>query len=204
VIARTHHLQEERIYDHYLAERCDEPADPPVTDHLADCDPCGARYAEIAEFLDGLRGEADADTDAVFTADRLRAQQVRIARRLEHVGRAARIISFPGRSAARSMVAGASRAATRWVATAAAAGLLIGVGAGMFYDSGARYSSRQSAVGRSASFEAATSVATPSTDSAEDEFMSEIEIAADRPYTLELAPFDALTPYIREVADTGR
>ena len=97
MIARARHLQDERLFDCYLAERSGEPLDPPVAEHLADCDACARALRGARAFMDRLRAEADAETDAVFTPDRLRAQQQQIARRLEHLGRPARVISFPGR-----------------------------------------------------------------------------------------------------------
>jgi anti-sigma factor RsiW len=205
-MSRTRHLQEERLYDYYVAQHCDEPADPPVSEHLADCDLCAARYAEMVELLDGVRAEIEAETDEVFPADRLRAQQLQIAYRLERVGRPAHVLAFPGRSPAHAVPV--SRAATRWVAAAAAAGLLIGVGAGVFYDSndhnssgGQSASSRQPALAGQRSVEPALAV---KPNPADEVFLSELENAAGQPYTRELAPFDALTPRIVEVSSGTR
>jgi len=97
VIARAHHLHDDRLFDCYVAARTGESPDPPSTDHLLTCDACAARYVELTAFMDGVRAEGDAEADSVFTAERLWNQQQQIMRRLEHVGRAARIISFPGR-----------------------------------------------------------------------------------------------------------
>ena len=58
--------------------------------------------------MDTLRSEGDAEADDVFTPERLRAQQQQIARRIEHVGRPARVISFPGRIVRRTMPASAA------------------------------------------------------------------------------------------------
>jgi len=99
VIARPHHLQEERLFDSYLAERGGEPIDPPIAEHLADCASCGARYAELTAFMDGLRRDGEAEADAIFTPERLRLQQQQIVRRMALVGRPARILSFPPRVA---------------------------------------------------------------------------------------------------------
>jgi anti-sigma factor RsiW len=109
VIGRAHHLQEERLFDSYLAERGGQPIDPPVAEHLADCGACGSRYAELSAFMDGLRRDGEAEADAIFTPERLRAQQQQIARRIASVGRAARVLSFPGRLVQRTMDASASR-----------------------------------------------------------------------------------------------
>ncbi len=89
--------------------------------------------------MTSLRQEADADVDALFPADRLRAQQQEIARRLESIGRAARVISFPGSTSARRTHPSTTRLAMRWIAGAAAAGLFVGVAAGTFFDFGTRF-----------------------------------------------------------------
>jgi len=73
----------------------DEAPDPRIAEHLADCEPCVARYTELVALMDELRADADEATNAVFTPERLRAQQQHIERRIEHVGHAARVISFP-------------------------------------------------------------------------------------------------------------
>ncbi len=208
MIARAHHLNDERLLDRYLAERAGEMPEPPVTEHLVDCTECGVRYEELVGFLDGLREEADAETDAVFPAERLRLQHQQIARRLEHVGRAARVISFPGRFVSRHMIVSTGHGVTRWIYAAAAAGLVFAVGLGAWYDSGWR------PVGRARQFSAprpahlapvATKGAQPAPDPAADEaFLSDLELALERPRTRELQAFDALTPHVREVSDRVR
>jgi hypothetical protein len=216
VIFRAHHLHDDRLFDCYVAERSGETPDPRAADHLADCRDCGARYADIARFMDGLRAEADAETDEAFTADRLRAQQHAIARRLEHVGRPARVISFPG-AAGRAMATTASRIAPRWVAAAAAAGLFVGAGLGMSYEwqrtgTGSQLLARAQARGQAARPSAGSSRTLPAepvatrgsaqADVAADEaFLSDLELALDRPRTLELRAYDALTPHVRDVSD---
>lgn len=209
--ARAHHLQEERLFDCYLADRGGEPIDPPAAEHLADCAECGKRYGDLARFMDSLWSEADAETDAIFTPERLRAQQQQLLRRLEHVGRAARVISFPGRFVSRHMTARASRVVPRWVAATAAAGLFLGVGAGLFYDGDTRAArlasvrhANASRPARLAPVATRGSVAPPSTDADADQFLSELELALDRPRTPELLPFDALTPHVREISNPLR
>ena len=131
---RGHHLQEERLFDCYLAAKGGEALDPPVAEHLTDCDDCGARYAELTEFMEMLSTEAATESDAVFSPERLRAQRMHISRRLEHLGHPARVITFPGRTGGhhsdrprRVRHAGGLRAA-------AAAGLFVGVATGLFLD----------------------------------------------------------------------
>jgi len=200
-MGHAHHLHDDRLFDCYLAQRQGELPDPPTAEHLADCDACAARYWEFAQFMDTLRAEGDAEADAVFTPERLRAQQQQIARRMEAVGRPARVISFPGR-----FVQGTIRASTlrspRWTAAAAAAGLFLGLALGASYEWESR--GRTPAAALSARGRIAPVVSRgPSPDIAADEaFMSELDMAIDQPRTRELAAFDAFTPHFREIRDT--
>lgn len=207
MMARVHHLRDERLCDCYYAERAGERADPPAAEHLAECTACGVRYAEMAAFLDGLRADADAAGDEVFTPERLRAQQQRIAERLEHIGAAARVLNFPKCLGGRHPDTAPPRVAKRWVAAAAAAGLFVGIGTGIFVESGRR------AARPANGFEATRPVSVAPTtdgvvssppDTANDQFLAELELASDRPRTRELLAFDALTPHVREVADQAR
>jgi hypothetical protein len=217
---RTSHVQEERLLDCYLAERAQEPLDPRIAEHLGDCDACATRYTELTTFMEGLRDEADAETDAVFTPERLQAQQHAIARRLEHVGRAARVISFPGRSVsgrlgAASHEGSGTRTATRWVAAAAAAGLFFGavLGASFEWDRHVRGQQHQLTATVRQMAPAVrparlTPVATRGADAArvadDDAFLGELEVALERPQTRELQAFDAFTPHVVEVNNTIR
>jgi hypothetical protein len=208
---RTRHLQEARLFDFYMAERTGEPTSPPVAEHLADCEPCGRRYAELAAFMDMLRREGDAESDAVFGADRLHAQQQQIARRVALLGRPARIISFPGRMVRRTINASTSRTAPRWIAAAAAAGLFIGVAVGASYQFGLGgsplWGGRAFLVPDAASARASRVTAMPARSGgpadvgADDDFLSDLEIALDRPRTRELRAFEELTPHVREIID---
>lgn len=195
-----HHLQEERLFDCYLAERSGERIDPPAAEHLTDCAGCAARYTDLAAFMDGLRASGEAEADAIFTPERLRVQQQQIAARLAHVGPAARILRFP-----RRQTAGADhrvqRVATRWIAAAAAAGMFVGIGTAFFLESGVHNRiTRSAAISRPAHMNAAGARLSPS-DPADDRFLSELEVALDRPRTRELMPFDQLTPHVREVSN---
>jgi len=206
VIHRACHLPEERLFESYLVERAGEALDPPVAEHLSDCVSCGSRYAELTSFMDALRCDGDAEADAIFTPERLRIQQQQILRRMELVGRPARVLSFPGRIVRRTIDASTSRTAPRWAAAAAAAGLFVGVAVGAsFHWGGSPQPVRQRpAVQASASLRQA-GVGTGGRDKVEiasdDAFLSDLELALERPHTRELQAFDALTPHVREVRD---
>jgi len=201
VILRARHLHEARLFDSYLAECAGEGLDPRVAEHLADCAACGAKYRELVRFMDGLRVEGEADADDVFTPERLRAQHQQIARRIEQVGRPARVLSFPRQLVSRGVnVAG--RTAPRWTAAAAAAGLFIGIAVGASYEWDVR-ARVPSSVAQASRPPALTPIATrgsaPADVAADDAFLSDLEQALERPRTRELVAFDAFTPHVREI-----
>jgi hypothetical protein len=50
----------------------------------------------------------------------------------------------------------------------------------------------------------ATRGTTPANATDDDAFLSELEVALERPQTRELQPFDTFTPHVREVRNTIR
>jgi anti-sigma factor RsiW len=204
VIHRARHLREERLFECYLAERSNQ-VDPPAAEHLADCPSCAARYADLATFMETLRNEAETDADALFTSDRLRAQRQQIARRIEQIGRAARVLSFPSPVMRAGMTASA-RTSSRWIAAAVAAGLFIGVAVSASYQLGVHHRETGRLLPRQAgSAPWITPVATRGSGQAQiasdDAVMSDLELALERPRTRELIAFDAFTPHVREIRD---
>ena len=199
---RGHHLHDERLFDCYLAIRGGETLDPPVAEHLTDCDECGQRYAGVTRFMESVRLDAAEESDAVFTPEHLRVQQQQIARKLEHIGFPARVISFPGRTGFHRIGSSTPRPARRWIAAAAAAGLFIGVGTGLLLDWERAPGRRSSTVvARQTVLTAPVGRAELAADANEDDraFLSEIELAGDRPRIRELSAVDALTPHVREI-----
>jgi hypothetical protein len=202
VLNREHHLQDKRLFDFYLAVRTGESLDPPAAEHLTDCDACGRRYTEITQFMEALSVEASSEADAIFTPERLRAQQQHVSRRLEHLGHPARVIAFPGLAASHP-VSPAPRPARRWVAAMAAAAMFVGVGI-LLDREAARVAPAQHVrgVARQKLIQAPeiADAARPDASQADAEaFLSELELAGDRPRTRELLAFDALTPHVREI-----
>ena len=108
-----------------------ETGEPSVHPHLAACQQCRSRYAAFTSWLDRIRDDARTEADEAFTPDRLAAQQAQILRRLEALERPARVIAFPKFT---RPVTSTQGHAQRWVAGAAAAGLVIGLAAGQFVD----------------------------------------------------------------------
>jgi len=208
VIGRARHLHDNGLFDCYLAERHRQPIDPPTAEHLADCEACAARYAELAKVMDGVRAEGDAEADAIFTPERLRAQHHQVARRIETVARPARVISFPLQVVGRTITTSTSRTAPRWVAAAATAGLFVGIALGASYEwdwhgrgGSPLMASRGSLSGRALRLAPAPARGSAVDAGADDAFLSELELALERPRTRELAAVDAFTPHVREVRD---
>jgi hypothetical protein len=200
VTDRARHLHEDRLFECYIAERSGESVDQPAADHLSVCRDCGVRYGELSRFMDGLRAEAEAETDAIFTPEQLRLQQQHIARRIEHLGHAGRVLSFPVRLVHRHLTRHAARIAPRWAAAAAAAGVFIGVGAGVVFDSRGRVMPAPMTIARPAHIEPqAVAVSGPGSLIDDDTFLSQIEAAIGGSQNQELLAFDALTPRVHEI-----
>lgn len=200
MIGRPRHLHDDRLFECYVAERGGERVDPPAADHLADCADCSARYGELTRFMEGLRTEAEQETDEIFTPEQLRLQQQHISRRIEHLGHPARVLSFPARMVRKHFSSSTGRLAPRWAAAAAAAGLFVGVGVGIFFDSRSRVMAPVAAtVNSPRPIGIPAALAAPIFDD-DDAFLSEIEAVVGGPHNLELLPFDTLTPRIREIS----
>lgn len=205
------HLREDRLFDMYLSARAGEAPDPRVAEHVGECATCAARFDELTRFMDQLREDADAELDAVFADEVLQLQQQRIARRIATVGRTARVIHFPSPAATPAPAPRRKPVLPRWAAATAAAGLFVGVAAGLFFRAGtvplagpARVAGPVSRQAMSAPEDVAGGLAPgrrPTIDDVDrdDLFLNELEVAAGGPRTAELAAFDALTPHIREV-----
>ena len=104
---------------------------PAAHAHLAECAQCRGRYSAFVGWLDGIHHDARDEADEAFPPERLAMQQAQVMRRLEASERPARVIAFPRFS---RPVTSTQGHAQRWVAGAAAAGLLIGLAAGQFVD----------------------------------------------------------------------
>jgi hypothetical protein len=129
--------QRKHVREHVLANAAvqlmngEPPAlKPSVQAHLERCDQCAARLEELRTIMSTERDDAMAAADAAFPESRLRAQRTSILARLEQARAGSRVLDFPSLPAARSWMTRRDRPAMRWLAGAAAAGLLVGLGAG--------------------------------------------------------------------------
>jgi hypothetical protein len=172
----------------------------PVHPHLDTCAACRERLSAFSQWLEDVRTEANAEADEAFPTERLATQQAQILRRIEAAGRPARVIKFPRFA---QPISSSTSNVRRWVAGAAAAGLLVGVGLGQFMDLGGSMIQRIPA-GETARVqprsERPAGLQTVSVASLSDEeLMSRLEdLAGDQRMPDSLVVFDAMTPRARD------
>jgi len=164
--------------------------------HLDSCVTCRARFADYSTWLENIRVDAVTEADESFSAERLAAQQAQIFRRLEAAERPARVIAFP--KFAQPLSSRTSNA-SRWIAAAAAAGLIVGVGVGQLMDlrhslTGpnpsavqARMANAPASAGRDPRVQTVGAVR-------DEAFLSELDASLSRPAVPELRALDAFTP----------
>lgn len=205
-----HHPADERLIALYFGD-ADEAAEEEraVRQHVHGCETCTWRYTELTAPLERLRADAASEADETFTPARLDAQRAAIRERLELGARASRVIKFPASRPTmdRAVIA---RPMFRWVAAAAAAGLLVGVSAGRFLTTnGQAPEPARSVVGMAA----APTVQRPAvyqpdsaSTSGDEAFLVEVEAAVTRQRIAALSALDDLTPHAREavLARAGR
>ena len=175
------HLSDDELIELYLAG---------ATEH--GCPACEARRADLAALMADISDAAVDEADALFPADRLARQQARILGRLEQDGRPGRVIAFPSHSPDGPLPR--TRPAARWIAAAAAAGLVIGLLAGhLAHDMPGRAAAP--AVGaRVIDAPPQPALRAVATTFSEDEFLVQIDQAADSPGGLSLRSLHEATP----------
>jgi hypothetical protein len=176
-------------------------ADEEARMHVDACPDCADRLGALTRILADVRSSAIDEADEIFTIDRLERQRDHILHRIDvvHDGRPARVIEFPHRAAQtpRPM----RPIAVRWVAAAAAAGLVIGVYAGSHMNGVGQPIIRDSHLSR------LSAPAVPGAQesgvvgdvktASDEEVLSEIETALLTQRAAALEPIDALTPRAR-------
>jgi hypothetical protein len=202
VFAGKRHLDDNALIRRYLADRglaALEAQDETLLRHLAHCPACEARYESVRASLDDVRQAATEDAEAACSPERMERQRERILRRVEALHDGPRVLPFP--AAGQSAHAAAQpRVLRRWVAAAAAAGLLVGLSAGRLLfvgeDQAPMQASRQQAP------VAAPAAARPSPTMRalhpepafnDDEFLSAVDQATSAPRTQELRAIYAFT-----------
>lgn len=200
---RQHPAEDELIALYFGDDAVEEQR--AVRQHVHGCEPCTWRYAELVAPLERLRADAASEADEIFTAARLEAQRAAIRERLEEGARASRVIPFPASPTPLRRVV-TSRPMFRWVAAAAAAGLLVGVSAGRFI--GVNKPTAGPA-GLPLDRPAQQALSTPTqkphpTDAAEEALLSQVEAALTRNRIAALSALDDLTPHAREAVMASR
>jgi len=174
--------------------------------HLDRCDACRDRSVQLQTFLTGLTDTNEPCLAGAFPLDRLATQRERIMRRLRRTiepAKVGRVLTFP--ALARPALANVHRA-RRWLAAAAAAGLLVGVSVGQFLHfhpepaMSAQDTSVDTPITTSEPRRPSTaSVAEPALEY-EDAFLDELELVLSSPQVPQLSLLDELTPRVREGA----
>jgi hypothetical protein len=186
------HVPDDRLIDLCLE---DQPL-PVEEQHLAGCPACEARRSSLRSLLTETSDVVTAQADAYFTADRLAKQRTRILERLEHEVRHSRVIAFP--AAHTSAPVFRVRPGMRWLAGAAAAGLLIGFVADHVAHRVPARSALPSVIGAvDVRDDTLHLVAAPLS---EEEFLGLMELAVEGTAGSALRPLDDLTPRVWEVA----
>jgi hypothetical protein len=202
VIAAKRHLDDSVLIRRYLADRglaALGASDEGPLRHLAHCPPCESRYEAMRSLFDETRDAAIEDAEAASSASRLELQRERIFRRIDALHAGPRVLPFPA-AGQNTHHAPQPRVFRRWVAAAAVAGLLVGLGAGrLMFNGGSRAAmvARQQiapatapASDRSAPTMRALHLEPAASD---DQFLSEIEMATAAPRTRELRAIYAIT-----------
>lgn len=168
----------------------------PAHPHLEVCAACRSRFGAFTTWLEDLRYDANAEAEEAFPAERLAAQHAQIFRRLEAAERPARVIKFP--RFARPLASSTSPM-RRWVATAAAAGLIVGLGLGQLMDfrhiggsaTPTVRAGRTEPVRLDRSPEGIQPASATSSDAA---FMAAVDVSLSHTAVDELRAYDAFTP----------
>jgi hypothetical protein len=164
--------------------------------HLDSCVACRTRFADFSTWLENMRVDAITEADENFSAERLATQQAQIFRRLEAAERPARVIAFPRFT---QPLTSRTSHASRWIAAAAAAGLIVGVGVGQLMDLRhsltaanastvhARVANAPASGGRDLRVQTVSAIR-------DETFLSELDASLSRAAVPELRALDGLTP----------
>ena len=202
MFARKRHLDDSALIRRYLADRglaALEANDETLLRHLVQCAACESRYVALQNAFDEARQAAVDEASAVCSSDRMERQRERILRRIEAQYAGPRVLPFPA-AGPYGQSSPQIRLPRRWVAVAAAAGLVVGLTAGRLIFVGGTQpvteASRQ--IAPASTLEPARPApvmrpvhAEPALN--EDQFLSELELATAAPRTQELRAIYAFT-----------
>jgi len=211
VFAVKRHLDDNLLIRRYLADRglaaLDAHDEAPMR-HLAHCAACEARYQALRTGFEDTREAAASDADAACAEDRLARQRERILRRIDALQTGPKVLPFPA-ATPHGHGAAQPRVIRRWVAAAAVAGLLVGLGAGrLVFRSGdagsAAVTARRDVAATASPVRPAPTIRALHVEPGvtDDQFLSEIELATAAPRTRELRAIYAFT--LEESRDVTR
>jgi hypothetical protein len=187
------HLSDDRLIELSL----DRSPSASERKHLGACAACDARREDLSRLLAATVSVATAEADAVFTPERLTRQRARIVQRLEQEGRPGKVVIFPAGQMHHPRPLRA-RPGMRWVAGAAAAGVVIGMLAGHYAPYFPLQGTRPSVFAEVRP--EAVALQTVSTTMSEEEFLGRLERAIDGTGGPTLRPLHDLTPLVWEVS----
>ena len=168
--------------------------------HVAWCAECQERRRSVSALLDEIACAAALDADSAFPDHRLTRMRARILRLVDRDARPARVIAFPASSRWNTPFS-RPRPLARWVALAAASGLVVGLVTDQIVSQfrGQPLSPQRTVVSDAPSLSAARPVsgAAPASD---DEFLSEVEAAVLSAGPAALRPLDQMTPRAWDIA----
>lgn len=155
--------------------------------HVRQCPECAARLDTLRQELAGLRADLVSAAEALMTPARLDRQYDVIARRID--GQSGRILAFPTTMSRPP----ATTSLRRWVALAAACGLLVGVGAGRALGPAPpRPAPPWTAAAGGSQIPAGVH------QEADEDLLVEVDAALARSRTREFRALDALTPRVAD------
>ena len=154
--------------------------------HVKQCEACAQRLDGVRQDTAALRQDVTASVDARITPTRLERQFDVIMRRLE--GHSGKVLPFPTTIHKPAQVP----TLRRWVAVAAASGLLIGIGAGRLMGPA---SSTPAAAWQKVSASPATGIPA-GVQQTDEQMLVEIDAALARSRTKEFRALDELTPRV--------
>jgi hypothetical protein len=189
------HLSDESLLElHALLTAGQQTVAARYLRHVRRCEACAARLESVRADAAALGRDVAASLDARITPAHLERQFDVVMRRLD--GHSGRVLSFPasGHRAPRP------QPLRRWVAMAAAAGLLIGIGAGRLLGPIPRSAATGWRPGAPAVVSGGPTVGQHETD---EQMLFEIDAAIARSRTKEFRALDELTPRVADARARG-
>ena len=185
------------LTDDQIIAMCAAGTAPDADSDAGGCPSCEARRADLSGLMTDVSAAAAAEADRAFPPARVARQYARIMSRIEHHGQGGRVLAFP-HAATQPIVPAHRHPVRRWIAGAAAAGLIIGMAAGHFVHELPNLRDTRQAQSATVSQQAAIPLRPGTASISDDEFLREIETAITMG-PAGLRRLDALTPVAWEI-----